>query len=639
MRLGPRGSVLRRARLGLLALLLGLLAFLAGPFAPWWLPGDASLVPRPGQSRIHTVLVAMGYAAAATAVLCILLLATARGWARPGRSPRRGAAPRGPTARVWVLLLAAAALAGALRWPLASRGVWWDEAWSLRHTIVGRLDPAPEPEPLRFREARWLDTLWSYRTPTNHVAYSVVARASLAAWRALAGAERHAFDERALRLPAWLAALGAVVGLGLLVHGLGLPAAAPAAALLLAIHPWHLRYGADGRGYSFVVLLAIASALCLLRALREDRWRWWLAGAASQALLLWTFPLAVYVPLALGAAAVVAIAAGPREERGRLARFAVAELLGAMAFLQIMAPNLAQAVLLERLLGEEAVLDWRFARQLWVAAATGLHVRMPPLPELAFPTLTALAETRPWLPIWVYGVLPLLAAAGALRIWRRGGAAGRAVIVGLTLAPVLLLAHRAVDGFFAYPRFAIHAVVPTTALLAAGCEGLLRAAGRPALVPLGLALGLAGYQAALWPLTQVLLRYPHAPSREIAAFLAARDAEQPGGIARAGAGLGGDVIRVYDPWVRELEEAAELVDACARSRREGRPLYVHYGYNAQNHRRHPALMALLDDARLFERVAFFPAIESEHAYRVLRYTGAAPPAGAAGTDEPGGREG
>ena len=154
-------------------------------------------------------------------------------------------------------------------------------AGSSRPPIGRRLVFAPTP---------WLDTLWKYRQPTNHVAYSVAARISLAGWRAATGAERSAFDEVALRLPAWLAAWPRSSLLGLLVRALGFPAAAPAAAFLLAIHPWHLRYGADGRGYSFVVLATLASALFLLRALREDRWRFWLAAAASQALMLWTLP-------------------------------------------------------------------------------------------------------------------------------------------------------------------------------------------------------------------------------------------------------------------------------------------------------------------------------------------------------------
>jgi hypothetical protein len=616
-----------RFRIALGGALLLLLAWLAGPLAPWDLPGAPTLVPSRGQSRIHTVLVGLGWAAAANAALCALLFATSRWWARPGSGPPAGWTPQRVGRGALLLLAAAAALAFALRWPLATGSLWWDEAWSVRYTIVGKLEPAKDGPATEFRPAPWIDTLWYYRTPTNHVAYSVAARASNGAWRALAGGAPEAFDERALRLPALLAAAAAVVALGFLVHALGFPAAAPAAAFLLAIHPWHVRYGADARGYSFVVLLTALAALLLLRALREDRWRLWLGAGAAHAALLWTLPIAVYVPAALAGAAALAVLLGPKEARGRLVRLAVSQLLAAMAFLQIMAPNLAQAVLLERLLGEEAKLDGRLAWNVLVAATTGLAVRMPKVPEVSFPTL----ETAPGaLQLAVAVLVPALLGWGVVRVARRDAAA-RAVGFGLAAAPVLLMVHRAVDGFFLYPRFAIYALVPATALLAIGLEGLLRAAARTPerarrVVPAGLAAGLAAYQLALWPQTRVLLRFPQEPAREVAAFVRAAGAEGPRGTIAVGIGLGGDVPRVYDPWIVAVDERGELAREIARAAAEGRGLYAFYAHAALNRQRFPDTLALLDDRALFEPAARFDGIEAEHVYRIFRWTGAPVPA-------------
>jgi hypothetical protein len=624
---------LRRARVTLLLALAALVLWLIGPYAPWLLPGDPTLVPRPGQSRIHTVLVGLWWAAAANALLVTALLASSRLWAKPGQ--RWAPHARGPSPRVWLLLLAAAALALALRWPLAQGSLWWDEAWSIRSTVVGELEPAEDGAGLEFHAVSWLDTLWNYRAPTNHVAYSVAARLSHATWRAASGAERREFDELALRVPALGAALAAVVGIGLLVHALGFPVAAPAAAFLLAIHPWHIRYGADGRGYSFVVLFGLAAALLLLRALREDRWRFWLGYVGAQALALWTQPIAVYLPLALTAAAAAAIAAGPARERSRLTRLAVANVLAAMAYLQIMAPNLGQAVLLERLLGEAARFDPGWVYRLFVFATTGLHVRMPELPDVDFPTLQTLS---PALRLTLNLALPALVAGGLARTLRRGGAPERAVALGLLAAPLLLVLHRAFDGFFAYQRFAIYALIPAVAFLAIGFEGALRALWRGPearrAVPAGLAAGLAAYQLALAPLTRVLLERPQAPAREVAEFMGLQESEHPLGVVKLGVGMGGQVPRVYDPRIVEVARAGELVAALEAARAQGRPLYACYGYTAQNRRHYPELMALLEDLALFEPVARFDGIESEHVYRVLRYTGAPPPA-----EPPRGRSG
>jgi hypothetical protein len=628
--LGPPGSALRRFRLALGAALVGLLVWLAGPLTPWRLPGEQRLIPEPGQALIHTVLAGLSAAAVVNAALCALLLATSGFWARALPAPARRPAERRPRAApaLWLLVLAAAALGGALRWPLAHRSLWWDEAWSVRKVIVGEWEPSGEGEsaPLRFDPASWLETLWYYRTPTNHVLYSTAARASLAGWRAATGAPRERFDEFALRLPAWLAAIASVVLVGLLVRDLGFPRAAPVAAFLLALHPWHVRFGADGRGYSFVVLSTLAGAWLLLRALRGGRWRDWLGFAASQWAVLWTFPLAVYVPLALGVAGALACAFGPETAALRAARFtrlAVAGLLAAMAYLQVMAPNLAQIALRGDLYDLEPGVPASWARHLWVYLATGFQTRAPRLPDTEFPTLAVLTETRPWLPSVVYGVLPALALGGLLRAWRRGGAAERAALAGIVLPVPLFLLHRELAGFAILHRFAVFGVAGAVPLLALGLEGSVAAALRSsrAAQAASLALGLAGYAALVAPELRILLTRPIEPTREVVALLARETEGVPGGAIRAGIGLGGDVPRVYDPLIREVNTPEALALLVREARAREKPLYVFYGYGPLNHRRLPELFAPLDDPRLFEPRGRLDGIESETVFRVLRYTG------------------
>jgi hypothetical protein len=629
--LGPPGTGLRAARLGLGCALIVLAVWLLGPLRPWALPGTPTLVPREGQSHIHTVLVATGWAAALNAALCALLLATSGLWARPLRSVGRNR-PRVPLGRrAWVLLAAAAALAGVLRWPLAHGSVWWDEAWSLRNVIVGKRDPAPDdPQRYTFEPASWRRTLWYYHAPTNHVAFSVAARLSTDAWRKLRGAEPWEFDELAFRLPAFAAALVAVVLLGLLVAELGFPGAAPAAAFLLAIHPLHVRYGTDGRGYSFVVLLTVAGAWLLLRALRDPRWRWWLAYGGSQALLLWSFPLAIYVPLALGLAGAAEIglggSAGVSERALRLARLAVANLLAAMVFLQLMAPNLAQAAAFEKEWHDVGGLTASWLRYFWVMISTGLQARGPRLHDVEFPTLANLARSCAYLRFVVYAALPALAVLGLVRSLRRGDGTQRAVWIGLLGATLLFLLHRELQAFFVLPRFVIFALPLVVALLAVGFEGLLSAlasaAGlRRSAVAAGLALGLAGFAALVAPALRVLLTRPATPSREVVALLARAGEGVPGGVLRAGIGLGGDAPRVYDPGIVEVEGLRQLEALCERSRAEARPLYVFYAYGTLNAKRLPDLFIRIRDPLLFEDVARLDGIDGDLVIRVHRYLG------------------
>jgi hypothetical protein len=498
----------------------------------------------------------------------------------------------------------------------------------VRHTLVGTVEPTEaDPTRLVFEPVPWMNTLFYYRKPTNHVLYGVAARASLGVWRAATGAPPQAWDAFALRLPSYAAALLSVFGLGLLVFHLGFPRAAAAAAFLLAIHPWHVRYGADGRGYAFMVLIAIVAAAFLLRGLRRGGWTAWLGYAAAQLAMLWVHPLALYFPLALGAAGVAGLAFGPgspADRAHRIARFAVANLLAGMAYLHLMAPNLAQSIVLKFEWKQPMDVVGQLAQQTWLFLSTGLPRRQPFVPELVYPSARNL-----WgggLPIWLvlYGVLPLVAGVGLLRALRRPGPE-RTVWLGLALAVPLAFLHRRLSPFLLIERFMIYGLVAVVPFLAIGLEGALSAAlparARRALVPAGLALGLAAYQLLVWPQTEILLRYPPTPSREVAEFVAKAGEGVQGGVLRAGLGLGGNTPDVYDPYLQHVHRGAEIATLAERSRAEGRPLYVFYGYNDANRQKSPDAMVYLDDPALFEEVAVLPAIEAEFLMRVFRYTG------------------
>lgn len=629
--LGPPGSTLRRWRVLLGAVLVMLLLYLAGPYRPSSLPGAPTLIPTPGQSRIHTILVSTWWAVLANAGIVAALLALSGFWAGREREPL---APRVPhrtplPALSWALILAACLLGGALRWHLAHGGVWWDEAWTVRNAIVGKFERAKDdPTQFEFQPATWSKTLWYYHKPTNHALYSVAARISLAGWRIANGAPREAWDEFALRLPAFAAALATILLLGVVVHDLGFPSAAPAAAFLLAIHPWHLRFGADGRGYSFMVFFAALAGWCLLHGLRDGRWRWWLGYGAAQLGMLWVHPLAIHFPLALGVAGVLGIWLGPGappDRRLRVFRFAAANVLAGVVFLQVMAPNLAQTLLLDHE-WEESPEGWQgLAKSLWGLLATGLPWRMPWDPDFEFPTIFALWGGARFVKWIAYGLLPLLALAGFVRVVGRGGAA-RTVAIALAAAAPLAILHRAFHGFLFIERFALYALVAVVPFVAIGLEGALAVAlparARRVGVAVGLAAGLAAFQAFVWPQTRLLATYPQMPTREIAEFLAEADRGVPGGVIRAGVALGGNVPEVYDREILHVHYREQIAELARRSRVERRPLYVFYGYNHSN-RSGPFRGAFvdLDDDRAFREVARWGGIESDFVFRMFRYTG------------------
>ena len=196
----------------------------------------------------------------------------------------------------------------------------------------------------------------------------------------------------------------------------------------------------------------------------------------------------------------------------------------------------------------------------------------------------------------------------------------------MVLPVPLFLLHRELQGFPVLPRFVVFGLAASVPLLALGLEGAVAAALRP---PRGqraaqagaLALGLAGFVAMVAPQLGLLLSRPIEPTREVVAFLARAGEGAPGGTIRAGIGLGGDVPRVYDPSIREVNAPGELAALVREAQVSRKPLYLFYGYGPLNHRQRPQLFALLDDTRVFEPIARLDGIDSETVFRVLRYTG------------------
>jgi hypothetical protein len=595
----------RRARTACAALaLLGAAALLALP-RPWGVEGGPGFFAA-GRPLAATVPIALWWATALNTVLCLLLTASAGRWA--GEAAQAPPAPRARARGFALLLLAASLLALGLRWPLAGTSLWPDEAWTVQNTVAGIVKPARrDPARMRVRVVTWPEAFFAYERPTNHVLYSVAARASNEAWRRAAGREPPAFSERAVRLPALLAAVLAVPLLGLLLRDWGFPRAGIAAAFLLALHPWHIAAGAEARGYSFVVLFALAACLALGRALARGAWRWWLLYAAALVGLVWSHLFAVFLAAALAAAGLFAAHLAGRGTR----RAWVAHVLAGMLLLQGMAPNLAQmAGWREHFVGRSATqLSPAALGHLWSFATLGIEARLtgdpPERPDGVYPSLAGLARGQRWVYPLVVGVLPLLALLGGLRVLARGGPP-RAVALGLAASLPLALAVTQLQGGQWYPRFAFW-----TLLCAVGFG----------------AIGLETYQALVAPQTALLLTRPQLASREAVSL-----ARQRGGpdalVAVLGLRGGNMHFVLYDPHLREIESAAELKALLEQAQAEGRPLYVLYAYAYKNRDVRADAFESLDDPALFREEALLHAVFDERMVRVLRWTGRAPAGGA-----------
>lgn len=536
--------------------------------------------------REHFVKTGLWWAALVNLLLAGLLFFTRPLWCGAAieiDSENAGRAP--PGRRFWIALAAALVVAAALRAPRMDYSLYNDEAYNFRQYIHGQYKLSSDGVS-SFQPVEWGDTFWRNKA-NNGVPFSALAK--IAEGDAAPGEIR----EVRLRLPALvpgLLSIGVIGYLGFVLFG-GL--AGGAAAWVLALHPWHLRYCTEARPYGLVLLFAALAMLFLARALRDNRWPAWLGFAFCQFALLWSFAGALYFAIGLNLAALFTIIrAGGEWRRAALGRWFAAGVLAAMPYLQLMAPNFPQMALT---LNEVASLQGSVGPRLVSDLVSFLATGMPAFdrnPANAFSP--ALAKM---LPVLLVLGLP---AVGAILFFGiaalRRSRVGAALAWGNLLAFVIALGSSAASGGVLHYWYVIY-LLPFAGL-AAGAGIARMWAGSPRLRAVAVAAALGGLV-----LIQVPLRnYIGHPKEDLRAI--AETTADGGAIS---AGFWTDAL--YDPAMRQVRSLSDLEELIAQSQREGRKLRVAFGHRKLAMAELPECVRLLESSGEFEKIAEFHGLE------------------------------
>ena len=565
--------------------------------------------------------------AGANALVVAGLLLTLRRWLGPARAEESGAlAPPAGRAPAWFTLgVAGAMLAGGLlAWPRLSQSFWDDEQYTVRHSADGRYRPNASGE-MVFEAAAWRDTfLYTLSQPNNHVPYSIAARLSLGAWRALTRPPVRLAHEPAVRFPAFVAGLASIGAIALFLRRIGYALPGVFAAWLLALHPWHLRYTSEARGYSLLLLLVPLLLFALVNALQRGTWRRWALFGLAQVLLLWVYSGGVAILAVVNAVAALEIVRLYRKSGGlaqQASRWLVTGLVSAGAWAQLMLPNVL--IFLYH-------IDWpskRLKASLLADTASHLFVgtawRWRHWNE-HYAELLDLARAWPGLLRAALAASLLLAALGALRLLRAGGVRARLVAALLLPAPLTALGAW-LQQTLVHPWYFLFALPSVVAFVAVGLEAafawLRPARSAAAATAAAMALYLAGYAWISQAPRAALRAGSLQPTRE--AVLLTRPSLDPFDPRQQG------IVTVswsrtpffYDPWVRTIGTAEELRALLAEADATGRPLYVNYGRPSLAKSRVADLVAMAEREDLFENVATFYGFEPRGHMLVYRYRG------------------
>ena len=598
---------------------------------PWRVLADAGGMDKMTVSRIVMFWSWWGGIGGIAVMTGLFILAP---WWANAPEPEHGPVQEGTlTPRwFWPLVLAAVATCGFIAGPTMTHSLWDDELQSMNWYSLGRYERAgAEGEP-RFKSWPWRRTFFGYTTPNNHVLYNVLSRACNETWRAATRPQGWQFSHVAVRLPAFLAALGAVALVALVLKEFGFPAAGVVAAWFLAIHPWFTEHAALARGYTLVMLLSLAAVLVWRRALLTGSWIWWGCLAVVSFLLMWIYPASLFLLLALNLAAVILIlrrvtpVAGPvRTQSSRWFCTNALAAAGALPFFLPLYPQMKKyiaALAVEPFdMGAAWLRDvfWSFiGGTTWIHGASSAEWQYHDMQLV----VAVWGAAGPWV-LATAVLVPFLVGVWTMA---RQGPLACSVVLCTMAAPVLHFCYARLQRVFLYDWYVIYALPFVAMFWGLGAVAIGRMLGRlvprwPAIVPATAAVLLVVCAVAAQPIRAWQTAHPRTPHLE--SVLVART--HPGDHRseenrRLVTFAFIHAPMLYDPNLITVRNRAELVLLCRQADREGRGVVGSFPYIHLMEDELPRELQLLRDKRLFGRYVRLGSAETGFDRHVFFYT-------------------
>lgn len=553
----------------------------------------------------HYSTIALWWTGLGSWIVLALSIIGIRWWTAPLSAVKKGIVCRGKTPRLaWAGLLVIVAVGAGLRIPLATKSLAVDELWNAKLTIVGyyfgESDDALEDR--YFGAASFERAMWLYSRPNNHPVAAVAARASHVLLSDLVDPDRlpHEFRDFIVRLPTFLVSLICIGLVGILAFRFISPVAGLTAAFLLAIQPWHIKFGVEVRAYSWVLLWTLLGVWCLTKIFEKGKpakWRYWFWFGINQALIVWSFPYAAFLASGFffGGIALAFQSWPDRDNRIiALRRLVFVNVMAALIFIHAFGPNLLQT-------------------REWLETVNANHQNHGLdgfwFSKTILQFTTGFASGNPVVE-WIFPAIALASAGwGGFVLWRNQTSRPFFLALGsVVLGTLFALAYFKIANPFFYPRYVSFGLLPMIFLMAAGGASFKI---NPVLPVLGCLLTISVVE----PRLQILRNEPLEPLRDVSEFLIS---QHQGEIIPVGYGHSTEYLPVYLPTVRKpLENREELEAVIAEARSSERPLFVVIGRPEYNRVATPSGFELLDDPKLFSERVAFGSVEQSATYRIL----------------------
>lgn len=647
-----RERQLRLQQLGLLLVFIAAFVYLAKGQAPWSAsvlhhikeaapqiehPKDLVMIPawfhsdidHPGvlRPKEHAVI-GLWWGAAFAAAVSFLLLATSPFWMprhqKEGRedleveeSNDENAGDTGLAKLVssgpifYVLVALAMAVGGWLRAPLLEHSLWNDEEYAMRRFAHGSWE-TPADGPMKFNPVPWQETLFENSNGNNHLLNSLLTRVSLGIWKSTSKAPAGSFSEAALRTPAIIAGVLTIALVAFLGWEIGMPWVGIGAAWLLALHPWHLRYSAEAKGYALMMFFTSLALLGLVRAMKHHRNRDWQMFAIGEAGFLLSFAGAIYVALAINVVAVIELII--RRQPRRLAALIAFNLLASIPVVVWTLPSVPQVLAFTHrpaIATQTAVADR--LHDLGSHVATGVLYFNPETNEHAgtsWTQMTAASHTEPMVLAFGLGLLLVLGLIATLF----ENTSARVIIFGIGLGGALAFWQAGVQHQPNFAWYYIYLVIPAVLAVALACVRLQ-------LLPALIVILIVGFFGKATELPRSLfITNDRQPIKETVAALREKHPEALTGTF----GVSDRQVLSYDPQVHLLSTPADVDKLLALGQQLNVPVFVYFCGVTETTNRKPELVKRVAASEDFLPYKQFKGLEAMFTYHTFVWRGSPP---------------
>lgn len=606
LRFGKSGALL----LAVMALMLaGSVMYALKAESPWGKTVQKRIAKQQPLQPQEYAIMGLWWGSIINSGLLLVLLGTATKWMPTPASrvsPFQGKVTQGV---FWTFTAVAVLSALYLRAPRLSHSLWNDEEYAMRRFSHGSWEIQKDGS-LQFEPVSWTDTLFLNNNGNNHLFASLVTRLSLDTWRTASHQSRDAFSETALRTPALIAGLITILLIALLGLESGGPLIGIGAAFLMAVLPWHVRYAVESKGYSFMLFFICLSLWAILRALRENKLRWWLVFAMSEAGYLLSFAGSIYVAIAINLIVSIELLLS-RNLRGILTLVAF-NILGAIPVILWMLPSIPQIMIY--LKAEDSLrlgMGWDWIRDFFSGLAIGFQYDNPGTHAGTSWLIQSMASTRLFALFFLW-IAPAALILGGILSFRRNTAM-RLIILAPLLAGAIAYVHNASHNNPMVVWYLLYTIIG--GVFAIPLAILFIAKKKPWIAPVLLTLFIITFTILTWEVNQILRLQDRQPIRQTVVAIRQMDPHA----LTAVFGVSDRQSQSYDPGVHVLENEKDLEECTEQARVSGTPFYVYYCGTSVSGQRRPELMKRVTQSGDFTFICSKPGHEEMFSYQIYQW--------------------